>query len=1045
VATRQDRLEFRLLGPLEAARDGRPVPLGGPQVRGVLARLLVDLGRTVSVTALVDELWGERPPADAHRTTRSYVSRLRRAMAGPPRGGSGEVLVTRPPGYQLAVDPEAVDAVRFERLAAEGRRALAEGRSGPAHELLTEALALWRGTALAEFEGLPTVSCEAVRLNGLRLTAVEDRIEAGLAAGQHGPLVGELEELVRAHPVRERLRGQLMIALYRSGRQAEALGAFQNARSLLVEAFGVEPSPALVAIHQRILRQEPNLEPGTAPEAVPPAADVRAPGLPAPEGRVYRVSEFGVRDSEVRGPSGDPSVGDTALPVPAQLPFSVGDFIGRADELAQLDAALGAVPLTVISGTAGVGKTSLAVHWAHRVAPRFPDGQLYADLRGFDRDGSASDPADCVRGFLDALGLPLRSLPAGLQARSALFRSMLAGKRMLLVLDNARDAEQVRPLLPGSPGCLVVLTSRDQLTPLVVAQGAGSLRLDPLTAGQARELLICRLGRDRVAREPRAADEIAAHCAGLPLALAIAAARAAVRPGHPLSALSAQMNEAAARLDAFEGGDANTDVRSVFSWSYRTLGADAARLFRLLGLHPGPELSAAAAAGLAGCPLHLVGRSLAELCRANLLTEQTPGRYALHDLLRVYAAELAEAEEDPVTRQGAVHRVLDHYLHTAHAAALRLETYVGVLDMDGSQPQQPPAAFGSQSEALDWFLTEHRVLTDAFAQARDAGLDRYSWQLARACTGFLHRTNHWGELYRMQQVALAAARRQGDLAGQAHAGYGLALATRGLGRLGEAEAGLLASLDLFEQAGDHSGQALVHESLAWIAGAEGRHQQALDHARCNLDLVQAGVGSGGQASGDTGAEAGALNDLGWFHAQLGEYRQALVYCQRALALMQDGSARYCQGHTWDSLGYIHRCLGDHAEAVACYRRSLELFRQTGDLYSEADALANLGDTHWDAQDVEAARGAWRQALRHLNRLKHPDAVRVRAKLVRAKPVRAEPVRVEPVREGAAGKREPGAEVIGAGRIPSSVWITPEVCWSVSPPRQRTTPDGSGGL
>ena len=283
MATQQDRLEFRLLGPLEAARDGRTVPLGGPQVRGVLARLLVDVGRTVSVTALVDELWGERAPADAHRTTRTYVSRLRRAMAGPPREGSGEVLVTRPPGYQLAVDPEAIDSVRFERLAAEGRQALAAGRPGPAHELLTAALGLWRGTALAEFDGLPAVSCEAVRLDGLRLTAVEDRIEAALAAGQHGPLVGELEELVRAHPVRERLRGQLMIALYRSGRQAEALGAFQDARAVLVDAYGVEPSPALVGIHQRILRQEPGLDPATPTAAAPgPTAYPELPG-PATE------------------------------------------------------------------------------------------------------------------------------------------------------------------------------------------------------------------------------------------------------------------------------------------------------------------------------------------------------------------------------------------------------------------------------------------------------------------------------------------------------------------------------------------------------------------------------------------------------------------------------------------------------------------------------------------------------------------------------------------------------------------------------------------
>lgn len=941
-----DRLEFRLLGPFEAAADGQVVYLGGPQVRGVLARLVVDAGRTVSLTSLVEDLWDGRAPLDAGRTVRTYVSRLRKALTQ-----TADVLLTRPPGYLLQTDADAVDSLRFERLADAGRRSLAGGRAQLAFDQLTEALQLWRGAALAEFEDMPVLRGEAARLERLRLTVIEDRNDAALALGLESRVAADVEELVRAHPLRERMWGQLMTVLYRSGRQAEALAAFRDARAAMIAEHGVEPSPALVDVHLRILRQDPEL---TA------------------------VSTSVVSSGDGETPTSTTHL--SATHIPAQLPLDLRDFVGRDDELAALDSLLdrsGPPAISVVSGTAGVGKTSLAVRWAHRAADAFPDGQLYVNLRGFDVGGVATDPSEALRGFLDAFGVPPATIPSAPAAQAALYRSRLSGKRVLILLDNARDADQVRPLLPASPGCLVIVTSRDPLTSLVAAEGAAPLALGLLGTSRSRDLLVRRLGSDRADSDPVALERITARCAGLPLALAIAAARMAVRPDFPLAVFADELAETGS-LDVLHGGDAGTDLRSLFSWSCRTLSTDAARMFRLLGLHPGPDLDARAAASLAGVSVGRARRLVGELGRANLITEHVPGRYTFHDLLRAYASELADEEEGEDARREAVRRVLDYYLHSAHAAEAQLGPRMVVLAPEAAAAGVAVNEPGSHREASSWFTAEHRVLVRVVSHAHDAGFDRHAWQLAHVCTAHLHRRNLWRDVARVHRVAQAAAERSGDVAGRAHALRGLGLADRGRGDLAGAQRSIGAALRLFERVGDPAGQALSYQSLAWIAGAAGRDREALEHSEQALRLCreaadeETGEGSGG--------EAGALNDVGWYHARLGEYDRALERCQLALGLLQLAEDEYGQAHTWDSLGYIHRHLGDHLNAVACYRRALRLFRQSGDYYSEATGLTYLGDAHHAVGDFDAADAAWRQALRTLDRLGHPDAANVRNRL-----------------------------------------------------------------
>jgi tetratricopeptide (TPR) repeat protein len=674
-----------------------------------------------------------------------------------------------------------------------------------------------------------------------------------------------------------------------------------------------------------------------------------------------------------------PGAAPTRAPsVPRQLPATISGFAGRIAELEALTRMLdefvadspGTVVISAIGGTAGVGKTALALHWAHRVAGRFADGQLYVNLRGFEPSGVAMPTAEAVRGFLDALGVPPDRIPLQAEGQAGLYRSLLADRAMLIVLDNARDEQQVRPLLPASPASLVIVTSRNQLGGLAAADRARLLTLDVLGQGEAVQMLTSRLGAGRAAAEPGAAGEIAALCGRLPLALAIAAARAQARPDFPLAALAAELRDRAGRLDALDAGDPAASVRAVFSWSYRQLSAAAARMFRLLGLHPGPDISPEASASLAAVDEPEARHLLAELTRAHLVAEHVPGRYALHDLLRAYAADQARSTDSEPDRAAAVGRVVDHYLHTARDGASMVHPSFGPIPLAPPSPGAAPEKFTGGEQALAWFEAEYHVLLAAVALAVDSGLDSHGWMISWAMHPFLATQGHSLEWSAIKRMTMAAGIRD-------HAaiiGSDTRDAVRTLGDYQWVPEYYANSLTLYQQLGNRRGEALCLYSLAALAEYQGKYAEALAYAEQAVGLCR-GIG-------DKPGETELLTWVAWYHALLGDYPQARGLCRQALALNTRYGSRHLEGDIWNSLGYTEYHAGDPGEAAACYERALSIFRTGGDQWGEADTLTHLGDVRRAAGELLHAREAWQQALAILDDLQHPEAAKVRAKLAR---------------------------------------------------------------
>ncbi len=921
-------IEFRLLGEIEVHVDGATVDIGHARQRCVLAALLVDVNRAVPADQLIDRVWADQWPQHARAALSSYLSRLRHVLAMAP----GFDIKRQPGGYVLSADPLAVDLHRFrDRVAQAG----ATDDPKRAAELLGQALELWRGPALNALD-TPWINSVRESLDAERLAAELDRNDLALAEGRHAAVLGALVGSAVAYPLDERLAGQLMLALYRCGRQADALQHYNRLRLQLAEELGTDPSPSLQLLHKQILTADTEL--------------------------IW---------------SHEPA---RARPVPRQLPAPPRAFSGRAGYLAQLDALLpsiadeapGATVISAISGTPGVGKTALALYWAQRMMARFPDGQLYVNLRGFEPERHAVSPAEAVRGFLDALDVPPQRVPSNLDAQEALYRSLVADRQMLIVLDNARDAEQVRPLLPGTPGSVVLVTSRNQLTALIAGEGAYPLVLDLLTDAEARELLARHLGRHRAEAEPDAVDEIIARCTGLPLALSIVAARAATRPGFPLTTLAHELRDTHGTLDALADGDPATDVRAAFSLSYHALGEPAAHLFRLLGLHPGADVSLHAAASLTAEPVARARRALTELTRAHLLEEHLPGRYTLHDLLRAYASELTHGHDSEPDRRAAMRRILDHYLHTAYAAAMLIES-------DRDPIGVPPVAEGVTlthpddiDKAFAWFTTEHPGMLALIRWAAETGFDTHAWQLAWTLTTYLNRRGRWHDWADTHETALAAAQRLVDWPAQAFAHRSLGRAYARIGRDGEALHHFQRALDLFDTLGDPVGQARTHIALSWLYERQGRPGQALTHDRHALALYR-------EAGHKVGITA-SLNNIGWHQAHLGQYAEALLSCQQALVLHQEIDSRHSEADTLASIGYIYHRQGDYQAAVEHYERALAMQRELGSRVTEAETLTQLGDVHQAAGDQEAATGSWRGALAILEELGHPDAERVRARM-----------------------------------------------------------------
>ena len=690
----------------------------------------------------------------------------------------------------------------------------------------------------------------------------------------------------------------------------------------------------------------------------------------------YRAASGGAAVASAAGPvvPPTPAAAPPGIAVPRQLPTRVPHFAGRAGELALLDRALAAaasdgaagVTISAVSGTAGVGKTALALHWAHRVAHRFPDGQLYANLRGFDPAGRPAGPADVLRGFLDALGVHPERRPADADGLAALYRSELAGRRMLILLDNAADGAQVRPLLPASPACLVIVTSRDDLAALAAREGARLLRLDVLSELEAGELLAARLGPERAAAERLAVSELATLCARLPLALSVVVARAAAAPNLPLTALAAELSQLAGRLDALDAGDPAVNVRTVLSLSHRHLPEPAARMFRLLGLHPGPDISAAAAASLAGVPPAAARAALRGLTRASLLTEVAPGRYAFHDLLRAYAAEQDNAADGigPVTR-----RLLDHYLHTAHRAQQLLYPGRELIDLDPPAAGVSPEAFSGKVPALAWLEAEGQVLLKVTELAARAGFDVHAWRLPVVLYTFHHVCGHWHDGTRLHQVALEAARRRGDLAGQAYALRGLGSFAMSLSAFDQARACLAAAQLAFRELGDDLGLARTTMSLGHMLDLQGRFPEALAVIGDALRL-SAGVPDDPNMAL---VRASALNGSAGFSAQLGELARARACCLQAIELCQAIGYAPGEAGTWDTLGVVLQRLGEHGEAMPCFLRAVSLSREMGVRDVLAMTLAHLGETYRAVGDTAGARAAWDESLAILRALQHPAA------------------------------------------------------------------------
>jgi transcriptional regulator with XRE-family HTH domain/tetratricopeptide (TPR) repeat protein len=719
---------------------------------------------------------------------------------------------------------------------------------------------------------------------------------------------------------------------------------------------------------------------------------VRALGLPEQAGADL-VARYRAGDGAAHADTGQADTAraaDTAevnggVTVPRQLPTRVPHFAGRAGELAQLDGVLDAaasdqaagatgVVISAIGGTAGVGKTALALHWAHRVAHRFPDGQLYANLRGFDAGhGKPAEPADVLRGFLDALGVHPERLPADVEGLAGLYRSVLAGRRMLVLLDNAADAAQVRPLLPASPECLVIVTSRRELAALAAGEGARLLQLDVLSEQEANELLVARLGKERAAGEPWAVTELAALCARLPLALSVVVARAAASPKLPLSSLAAELTELGGRLDGLDAGDPAANVRNVLSLSYRYLPDTAARMFRLLGLHPGPDISAAAAASLAGVPLAQARVALRDLTRASLLMEVVPGRFAFHDLLRAYAAEQGTPE---MSIETTTRRLLDHYLHTAHAAHRVLYPGRELIDLDACADGVTPETFGGKASALAWLEDEYQVLLKVTDFAARSGFDAHAWRLPVVLWTFHNVCGHWHDGTRLHRLAVDAARRRGDLSGEAHALRGLGSFAMSLSAFDEAHECLIAAQAAFRKLGDDLGLARTDVIFSQALEFQGRFAEA-------LAVMDDALRLSGSAPGNRHmmlVRASALNGSAWNSVQLGDLSQARAFCRKAIELCQAIGYSPGEAGTWDTLGVVLQRLGSHAEAVPCFLRAVTLDREMGNRYDLAMVLAHLGETYACTGDLRGAREAWDESLLILRALHHPAASAVRDQL-----------------------------------------------------------------
>jgi len=931
-------MRYRILGSLQVlGQDGQPHSFERRHTR-ILAVLLLSANKVVGRDYLIDAVWDEAPPATAARQLQNCISNLRQHLPGPPGSGRGwkHVITAEPSGYRIRLGSGQLDAEVFEAAVTQARERQAAGRVAEAAVGLREALALWRGPALAGLTGR-AIEAGSARLNEQRLATLEEYFDLELRQGRGAQLVGDLIELVSANPLREGMVGLLMRALQGSGRQSEALQAFEQLRARLADEMGLDPGPRLRELHSSILRNE----------------------TPA-------------------GPAQPVHIGP---PVPHQLPAPARHFVGRDSALAVLDrlaetAAAGtggdAVMISLIHGTGGIGKTALAVRWAHRAAARFPDGQLFVNLRGFDPASEPMAPAEAIRGFLDAFAVPAERIPAGLDAQASLYRTLLSGRRVLVVLDNARDVDQVRPLLPGSSGCLAIVTSRHELTGLVADEGAQPLTLDLLTAGEARHLLASHLGRPRLDAEPAATAELVARCAQLPLALAIIAARAAAHPTFPLATFSAELADAQRRLDAVDGGDQHTQVRSVFSWSYQRLSTQAARVFRLLGLHRGQDITMPAAASLAGISTTQARQLLSDLARAHLVTERVMGRYAFHDLLSAYATEQAQAHDSDEERNAAVRRLLLYYLHAAAAADVLAAPHRRRTQLPDSLPPNDLPVLDDHAGAMAWLEVERGNLVAAVRLARDYRHHDLGWRLANLLFALFHLEKHWDDWIGTHKIGLECAKECDDRKAEFTMFSSLGTAYRERRQYAESINSHRAALELSRAIGDRHGEAQALNGLGAAYGDRGDREEARRFLLRALRIRR--------EIGDRWGEAITICNIGEEDLIHGRPESALKHFTRALRIRREIGDRWGEAMALSLLGQAYALNGAASAAVEHLTRALEIHRELRDYSMEAFALHHLGLAHRGVGDAELGDNCLREALAIYTRLGMPDAEAVRALL-----------------------------------------------------------------
>jgi DNA-binding SARP family transcriptional activator/tetratricopeptide (TPR) repeat protein/DNA-binding XRE family transcriptional regulator len=972
-------LWLRVLGTVGCWHDGAPASLGPARQRAVAALLAVQPNTAVHRETLIDALWPDGPPGSAVAVVQSHVSRLRKILDGGPDGRPGSaVLISTGTSYRLDVGPDELDLLAFRQFAAQARRAAGAGDPAGACRQFEQALELWEGEPLGDvavLAGHPAVT----GLTQLRAGVIAEYAQIAAETGLAGRVLPQLAALAGREPLNEHVYALLMVCLAASGQQAHALGVYEELRRRLDDELGVQPGPELAGTHLRVLRQEiPAQTPAPGPGDVPQA-----------------------------GPA-----------VPQQLPAAVRQFTGRDRELAELSRLLapdsanaGTMIISAIGGTAGVGKTALAVHWAHQVRDRFPDGQLYVNLCGHD-PGQPVPAAEALAGFLRSLGVPGPDIPLDADQRAARYRSLLSGKRMLVVLDNAGSAGQVRPLLPGTPACTVLVTSRDALPGLVARDGAARLDLDLLPLADAVALLATLIGA-RAGAEPEATAELARQCCRLPLALRVAAELAASRPATPLAGLARELADLRTRLELLDaGGDPGTEVRAVFSWSYRHLDPGAARTFRLLGLHPGPDLDRYAAAALTAAPADQAGQQLGVLARAHLSQPADPGRHGLHDLLRAYARHLA-AEHDPAAEQrAALTRLIDYYLHTAAGA---MDTLVPAERDNRPRippPDLPAPPVDTPATARAWLDAERDNLVAITVHAAGHGWPGHATRLAVTLFRYLDTGGHYLEASAVHSCARRAARDTGDRAAEVTALNNLGIVDWRQGRYQQASDHYRQALALCRQTGDRTGAARALRNLGMVDDRQGRFRQATGHYRqalplCretgdrpgeaavlgNLGIVDLQQGRYEQATSylqqamvvfrETGnrlGEAVSLDNLGLVDQRQGRYQQATSYHEQALALFREIGDRSGQGNTLNNLGQAGVRQGRYWQAASDHEQALALFRDIGDQTGEAEALNGLGEVLLAAGQEDRARHHWQEALALYSSLGSPEAGQVKARL-----------------------------------------------------------------